>query len=67
MAKITNAVSFKGIFDHGTMRISEYDKKEDSWTTYSLSDFFSRFDGKEVTLNIKEDTLADSSVEEDGE
>lgn len=53
MAKITNAVQFKGDFSFLDMEITETTKE--SIDTYDLKEYLKRFDGKHVTLSIREE------------
>jgi hypothetical protein len=64
MAKITNSVSFKGGFLYNQMTISEWNKQTEDWDVYSLNAYFERFDGKDISLSIKEDTIAPTREDE---
>ncbi len=55
MAKISNSASFKGAFDHEEMTISEYNKQTEGFDVYDLAEYLQRFDGKEISLTIKEE------------
>ncbi|MED1863246.1 YonK family protein [Fictibacillus nanhaiensis] len=53
MAKRLKSVQLKGLFDMGVMEIEEATK--DSINTYDLKDLLSEFDGKTITISIKEE------------
>jgi hypothetical protein len=62
MAKISNSVAFKGEFSFLDMEITETTKE--SIDTYDLNDFLKRFDGKTISLLIKEEQLAEPKEHE---
>lgn len=53
MAKLTHQVSFKGDFVYSDMEITETTK--DSIDTYDLSEALKRFDGRLISITIKEE------------
>lgn len=53
MAKLVNSVSFKGEFSFLDMEITETTK--DSIDTYDLKEYLKRFDGRTVSITIKEE------------
>ena len=55
MAKLTNQVSFKGDFSFLDMEITETDKKKEVIDTYDLNEYLKRFDGRTVSITIKEE------------
>ncbi|WJJ55257.1 hypothetical protein QB910_000013 [Dabrowskivirus KKP3916] len=65
MAKIVNSHSYKGEFDFGNMTISEYDKKTEETTTYSLADALRRFDGLEISISFKQELTPTSADDAD--
>lgn len=66
MAKIVNQHLYKGEFDWNNMTISEYDKKTEETSTYSLKDALRRFDGLEISISFKEEQ-SPASVSDDEE
>ena len=52
-AKLTNQVSFKGDFSFLDMEITEATKE--SIDTYDLNEYLKRFDGRSVSITIKEE------------
>ncbi|WP_440110330.1 YonK family protein [Paenibacillus sp. QZ-Y1] len=53
MAKRNNSIQFKGFLNTEVMEITEKDK--DSLKVYDLLDELKFYDGKDVTISIKED------------
>ncbi len=53
MAKLTNQVSFKGEFTFLDMEITE--KTKESIDTYDLKEYLKRFDGRTVSITVKEE------------
>lgn len=54
MAKRNNSIGFKGVLDVDTMQIQEETKE--GIFLYSILDALREFDGKEISLNIKEES-----------
>jgi YonK protein len=53
LAKKVHSIQLKGLFDMGTMEIEESTK--DDINTYDFKQILSEFDGKTVTISIKEE------------
>ncbi|RPK31839.1 YonK family protein [Paenibacillus xylanexedens] len=53
MAKRNNSIQFKGFLNTEVMEITEKDK--DSLKVYDLLEELKFYDGKDVTISIKED------------
>jgi hypothetical protein len=53
MAKRNNSIGFKGLLDVDAMQITEETKE--GIFVYSVLDALREYDGKEVSLNIKEE------------
>lgn len=67
MAKKTHQYSLKGNYDHERQIIAEYDKKTEETSRYSLVDLLKEFDGKEISITVKEEDFVatvDESEEE---
>lgn len=55
MAKKVHAYSLKGEYFHEKMVVSEYDKKTEVTSYYSLADILSEFNGRAISVTIKEE------------
>ena len=55
MAKKVHAYSLRGDYYHNHQVIAEYDKKTEKTSYYKLSDILAQFDGKTITVVIKEE------------
>lgn len=54
MAKKSHSYSLKGDYYHEKMIVVEYDKKTEERNYYSLNDILTKFDGRPISITIKE-------------
>ncbi|WP_010498363.1 YonK family protein [Paenibacillus elgii] len=55
MAKKVHAYSLKGEYYHEQMVVAEYDKKTEYTSYYSIKDILAEFNGKPLSITIKEE------------
>jgi len=57
MAKKVHQYSLKGDYYHDKQVIAEFDKKTEETEYYSLQDILGKFDGKPITISIREEDV----------
>nr|WP_082970882.1 YonK family protein [Mycobacterium sp. E3298] len=60
MAKKVHAYQLKGDYYHQKQVVAEYDKKTESTSYYSLVDILKNFDGRPISITIKEEDAVES-------
>lgn len=55
MAKKVHSYSLKGDYNHEKQVVAEYDKKTEKTTYYSLKDILSEFNGRPISITVKEE------------
>lgn len=69
MAKRVHSLSLKGLFLHDTGLIEEKEKNKETKETevkyYKLYDLLQEFDGKQVSITIKEEDEVEAADEND--
>jgi len=55
MAKKVHGYALKGDYYHSKMVIAEFDKKSEETSYYSLKDILKNFDGRYISIVIKEE------------